>query len=124
QEIPGAGAGREQGFHLGPEGDFAATGLVQVLLALGRGAQLQGLQEEIIRSGIPGRHDRSPIGSRPPLSLSARNRRALRAKKRNWSNYFDNWRNSQARASAHRRSAAPRLMPSASAASWCERPAK
>jgi hypothetical protein len=31
--------------------------------------------------------------------------------------YFDNWRNSQVRAKVQRRSAAPRLMPIASAAS-------
>src|SRR5262249_55233221 len=124
QEIAGPGARFEQGVDLGPQRRVPCAGPVQVLLPLAGGAQLQGLQEQLVRSWGPRRHGWCPVGSRLPSPCNARNRGGLRAKKAAAVHYFDSWRNSQARPSAQRRSAAPRLRPSASAASWCERPAK
>ena len=73
--------GFEQGFHFGPQRFVPRAYLLQILLTLVGGTQLQGLQEQVIRLGVPGCHGSCPIGSRLPSSISARNRGSLRAKK-------------------------------------------
>src|SRR5262249_23518126 len=81
QETAGTGPGFEQGFHLAAQRRISGAGPVQVLLTRAGGAQLQGLQEQIVRSGVPGWHGLYPMRLQRSLSLRARNQDSLRAKK-------------------------------------------
>src|SRR5262249_1995903 len=93
---------------------------------LGLRFDLGCLQEELIRLGVPVGHVLYlGRGSARLSTLRATNRGRLHAEfGKNQGSRFDSARNNQERASSHSRSAARRLRPRISAASWCSKPAK
>ena len=81
KEAPGPVACFQQSFDLGPQGFVRTTVLVQERPTLFDGAQLHGLQEQVVRSWIPGRHGMNPVNKVCP-HFSVREMTAACARKK------------------------------------------
>ena len=122
QEAAGQGAGLRAGLRPRPAARRRRRRLRRGRLPLGGGVHLQGLQERSFARRVPGCHRSCPYQVGTALMLSVRETRArfLAQKIGSWSTISTDCAEQPGPGVAQRRSAAPRLMPSASAASWCD----
>ena len=106
QETAGLAQAPSSAFHLGPQRCVVDAGAVQVLQTiLSREAAPRANKNNSFARGFQVVMADLRSGRNRPSALSARNQGSLRAKRGSGSTISDNWRNSQARASAQRRSA-------------------